>query len=111
MCSAPGHRWPEGWVGLTAEQGPAFLRQLARELGPGHPLAPLIAARRVRAVAVAAGSDDVVCRIRGWRAPWAVVHLAWPVPDRRPWLVRRLRPWPHRVPAVVPVARLEDLAG
>jgi hypothetical protein len=111
MCTAPQHHWPEGWVGLAAEQRPAFLRQLARELGPGHPLAPLIAARRVRAVAVAAGSDDVVCRIRGWRAPWIVVHLAWPAPDRRPWLVRRLRPRPQSVPAVEPLERLEDLAG
>lgn len=111
MCKAPEHPWPGGWVGLTAEQGPAFVQQLRRELGADHPLEPLIAARRVRAVAVAAGSDDVLYRLRGWRAPFAVVHLAWPEPDRRTWLLRRLRPWVRRVPAVVPVARVRDLAG
>jgi hypothetical protein len=111
MCKAPEHRWPEGWVALTPDQAGAFVRQLSRELGPGHALAPLIARRAVRAVAVAAGSDDVLYRLRGWQAPFAVVHLAWPEPDRRPWLMRRLRPRRPWVPAVVPVARPGDLAG
>jgi hypothetical protein len=112
MCAAPEHRWPAGWVGLASGQATAFLGQLRRELGPGHPLAPLIARRSVRAVAVAAESDDVIFRIRGWQAPFAVVHLAWPPQDRRPALLRRLLPRPASrwVPAVVPVARLDDLA-
>lgn len=113
MCSAPEHRWPEGWVALAPGQGAAFFRQLQRELGADHALAPLIAQRRVRAVAVAEGSDEVLYRIRGWQAPYAVVHLAWPPEDRRPALLRRV--WPRAgagwVPAVVPVARLADLSG
>lgn len=113
MCTAPQHQWPEGLVGLGPGQAAAFLAQLHRELGPGHALAPLIKRRAVRAIAVACGSDDVVYRIRGWQAPYAVVHLAWPEPDTRPNLLRRLLPGPGArwVPAVVPVARLGDLAG
>ena len=113
MCNAPEHRWPEGWVSLVPGQATAFVEQLQLELGPGHALAPLIARRAVRAVAVAAGSDDVVFRICGWQAPFAVVHLAWPPEDRRAWLLRRIWPRPASrwVPAVVPITRLDQLAG
>ncbi len=113
MCAAPEYRWPAGWVGLAPGQGRAFLDQLRRELGPAHPLAPLIARRAVRAVAVAEGSDDVVFRIRGWQAPFAVVHLAWPPADPRPAVLRRLWPRPAArwQPRVVPLARPDALAG
>lgn len=100
--------WPPGWCGLAPGQAEAFLGQLARELGPGH---PLLGAGRVRAIGTAAGSDDVVYAVEGWDAPFAVVHLAWPTPDSRPWLIRKLRPRRRWVPAVQPLAAIADLAG
>lgn len=103
--------WPPGWCGLAPSQPEAFLRQLAHELGPGHPLAPAIRDGRVRAIGTAEGSDDVVYAVEGWEAPFAVVHLAWPKPDSRPWLIRKLRPRGRWAPAVVPLAAIRDLAG
>jgi len=86
---------------LVEGQAEAFVTQLARELGRDHALAP--------AIGVAEGSDDVVYALTGEGTPFAVVHLAWPAPDPRPWLLRRLRPRMRRVPAVVPLQRLTDL--
>lgn len=103
----PDDDFPEGWVALLPEQAPVFLAQLLAELGPGHPLAGHVA----RAIGVFGGSDDAVFLMTGWRAPYAVAHLAWPGPDPRPWLLRRLRPWPRHAPALHPLDRLTDLAG
>lgn len=102
--------WPEGWGELAEGQAEAFLSQLARELGPGHSLAPAIAEGRVRAIGVAAGSDDVVHALTGERAPFILVHLAWPGPDRRSRLLRWLRPHRHWPPAVTALQSLSDLA-
>ena len=103
--------WPEGWGGLAEGQAAAYLAQLARELGPDHALAGAIREGRVRAIGVADGSDDVVYALTGERAPFIVVHLAWPGPDRRFGLVRWLRPYPHRPPAVIAVESRSDLGG
>ena len=99
--------WPEGWCGLVEGQAAAFEAELARELAPGHPLARALAEGRVRAVGVARGSDDVVFAVKGEKAPFAVVHLAWPEPEPRSWwrLGRRRRPGP----VVHPLARIADL--
>lgn len=101
--------WPEGWGGLVPGQAEAFLAQLARELGPDHAMAAVIAAGRVRAIGLATGSDDVVYAVEGRDTPFVVVHLAWPQPDARGWLARWLRPRPRWVPAVRSLARLADL--
>lgn len=100
--------WPPGWCGLAPGQAETFLRQLARELGPDH---ELIREGRIRAIGTAEGSDDVVYAVEGWEAPFAVVHLAWPKPDSRPWLIRKLRPRGRWAPAMVPLAAIRDLAG
>lgn len=102
--------WPEGWGGLAEGQDEAFLAQLARELGPDHALAGAIREGRVRAVGVADGSDDVVYALTGEGAPFIMVHLAWPEPDRRFWVLRRFRPYRQRPPAVRALHSLSDLA-
>lgn len=104
-----GLHWPEGWGGLAEGQAEVFVAQLARELGPDHALARAIAEGRVRAIGMADGSDDVVYALTDEGAPFVVVHLAWPEPDRRSRLARWLRPRRHRPPAVTALQSLSDL--
>ena len=99
--------WPEGWCGLTEDQQVVFLAQLRRELPRDHPFQHL----EIEAIGTATGSDDVVYWSRGWQAPYFVSHLSWRAPDRRPALLRWLRPRPGWSPGIVPLHRLDDLAG
>lgn len=96
LSDEPYDDWPPGWCGLVPGQGVAFLKQLAPELGPRHPLAPAIRAGQVRATGVAEVSDDVVYALAPgvMETPSAVVHLAWPPRDNRPRLLQRLFPRP-----------------
>jgi len=105
--------WPEGWFGIDGPTARVFERQLALELGADHALAPAIARGDIRAIGRFGGSDDVVYALDGWKAPFAVVHLAWPPPDERPWLLRKLRPRPASrwLPALMPLDALADLAS
>ena len=105
MSAGDAYDWPPGWCALLPEQAPVFLAQLRRELAPDHPLQRL----PVRAIGVALGSDDAVFAVDGWQAPFCVVHLSWPGPDPRPWLLRQLRPWPRHDPAILPLADLSAL--
>jgi len=104
--------WPEGWGALDAAAAAFFTAQLAREIGPEHPVSAEIAAGRMRAVGKFWGSDDVVFAMERGPAPFVLVHLAFPEPDTRGWLARKLRPRPasRYLPALVPVARIADLA-
>jgi hypothetical protein len=50
-----------------------LLKELLRELGPGHPLW----GRGLRAVAQRTDSDDVLFEVSGVEPLYAVVHLTW----------------------------------
>jgi len=106
MTDAGDYDWPPGWCGLLPSQVPAFLAQLRTELAPDHPFQRM----RIQAIGTALGSDDAVFAIEGWQAPFFVAHLAWPAPDTRPWLLRKLRPYPRYDPAIMPLPDLAVLA-
>jgi hypothetical protein len=69
VSSAP--RWLEPWV-ATGDTAPALARELAAEVGPGHPLF----GASVAALARRLDRDDVLFAVAG-DARHAVVHLTW----------------------------------
>ena len=76
-------------MGLTPPPGGrrrlrALRRELAKEVGPGHPLA----GRRWRIVAQCRAGDDVLLVLADGRS--ALVHLTWSGRRERP-------PWPETV--------------
>ena len=57
----------------TVRNGAALETELARELGPGHPLHGV----RARAIARRGDNDDVLFALERGPAPFAIVHLTW----------------------------------
>ena len=98
--------WPEGWCGLAEGQADAFLAQLRRELPNDHPFQHM----EISTIGTAEGSDDVIYAVSGWIAPFFLCHLAWPHPDTRPWLIRKLKPRAKWSPSVQPIFSLCELA-
>lgn len=73
--------WPSPWVATDA----ALEHELAREMGPGHPLAD----RRAVAIARRHDTDDVLFWLPDGPALLAEVHLTWrkETDARWPWTV------------------------
>jgi len=70
MPPLPEH-W--GWYTPTPELAADFERQLAVEIGPGHPLV----GRAVKIVGYRRGTDDILCRHESEPSRFTVVHLSW----------------------------------
>lgn len=99
--------WPDGWHPVSSQKSAALTRQLRQELGRPDPLQGLT----WRCIGTFGGSDDVLCAIDGWDAPYFVAHLTWATDSRPFW--RRLferRPDTHAL-YLYPVHTQADLIG
>jgi hypothetical protein len=66
-------RWLHPWIGTAEALAPELERELAREIGPDHPLA----GHSVEAVARRTDADDVLFWLPAGPALLALVHLTW----------------------------------
>ncbi len=94
--TSPSIQWLVPWHALDAREAGGLERELARELGPGHPLL----GKRVRALGRRQDRDDVLFELLD-SGECAVVHLTWTQspPERDP-----------RWPATAIVASLAEWA-
>lgn len=65
--------WLPPWEGMPPIGHGNHEAELAREVGPTHPLYEA----KVRAVGVRGDNDDVLFELDGGRGGYAVVHLTW----------------------------------
>jgi hypothetical protein len=65
--------WPEGWSPVVDQPRSQLESELAREIGPGHPLQGSV----WKIIARSDGTDDVLVQVERGELQFAEVHLTW----------------------------------